>query len=99
MSLSTVDVVWSLMSDGELYSPRDLANSSGQSADSVTRVLEFLKRYGFAEQVTRRESIFRKVAHAPAPGDALRILQTLVNDNSVRETGRVVTRSDFNKRP
>ena len=77
MTFDVVDLIWSAMRDGEFYSPNDLANSLEQPVESVTRVLEFLRKYKFAEQVTRREMIFRKVGGTPSPGDALRVLQTV----------------------
>jgi hypothetical protein len=88
MGFDVVDMVWSKMKDDEFYSPNDLANSLEQPVESVTRVLEFLKKYKFAEQVTRREMIFRKVANNPSPSDALRVLQTLLGDVRVERTER-----------
>lgn len=79
-----VDLVWSSMRDGELYSPWDLANWSLQPTDAVTRVLEFLTRYGFAEQVVKRQPLFRKLEDAPDPCEALRILQRMMADESPR---------------
>jgi hypothetical protein len=88
MAFDMVDVIWSAMRDGEFYSPNDLANSLGQPVESVSRVLEFLKKYKFAEQVTRREMIFRKVANNPSPCDALRVLQSVLSDIRVERTER-----------
>jgi hypothetical protein len=88
MALDAVDLVWCAMRDGEFYSPNDLANSLEQPVESVTRVLEFLKKYNFAEQVTRRETIFRKTANNPSPGNALRVLQTVLSDVRVEQTER-----------
>jgi hypothetical protein len=88
MTFDVVDLVWSAMRDGEFYSPNDLANSLEQQVESVTRVLEFLKKYKFAEQVSRREMIFRKKANNPSPGDALRVLQTMLGDVRVERTER-----------
>jgi hypothetical protein len=88
MAFDLVDVVWSAMRDNEFYSPDDLANILGQPLESVARVLEFLKKYRFAEQVTRREMIFRKIANSPRPGDALRILQTVLSDVRVERAER-----------
>jgi len=86
MALDMVDLVWSSMRDDEFYSPNDLANSLKQPVQSVTRVLEFLKKYKFAEQISRREVIFRKVANNPNPGDALRVLQMMIGDVRVERT-------------
>ena len=80
MAFDVIDLIWSEMRDGEFYSPNDLANSLEQPVESVTRVLEFLKKYKFAEQVTRHEMIFRKTANSPSPGDAVRVLQTVLSD-------------------
>jgi hypothetical protein len=77
MTLDRIRLIWSLMRDGEFYTPSDLTNRSGQPIDSVAAVLDFLAKYGFVEQVTQGEPIFRKLADAPAPDDALRILQVL----------------------
>ena len=86
MALDVVDLVWSAMRDDEFYSPNDLANSLEQPVQSVTRVLEFLKKYKFAEQISRREMIFRKVANSLNPGDALRVLQMMIGDLRVERT-------------
>jgi len=83
MTLDVVDLVWSAMGYDDFYTPRDLANSSGQPIHAVARVLEFLTRYGFAELVVKREPIFRKVPATPAPGDVQRILQLLIKDGGV----------------
>ena len=88
MALDVVDLVWSAMRDDEFYSPNDLANSLKQPVQSVTRVLEFLNKYEFAEQISRREMIFRKVANSPSPGDALKVLQTVIGDVPVERTER-----------
>jgi len=99
MSLSSVDLVWSLMRNGEFYSPRDLANSSGQTMEAAGRVLEFLARYGFAERVTSREQIFRKIEGSPAPGDAFKILRMIVKDDGPFEAGRVLNTSGTRRYP
>jgi len=80
MSIETVDLVWSLMRDGELYSPADLANTLGQATDTIVRILEFLARYKFIERMTRRELIFRKTPTGPSPEEAVRILSMLRAD-------------------
>ena len=54
MSLDIIDLVWSLMRDGEFYSPADLANPHGQPTDTIVRILEFFARYKFAERMTKR---------------------------------------------
>jgi len=82
MSLDMIDLVWSLMRDGEHYSPEDLANTLGQPTDTFVRILEFLTRYKFAERMTKRELIFRKAENAPSPGDALRVLRVVLADAS-----------------
>jgi len=99
MVLDVVDTIWSAMQDNELYSPGDLANSLEQPIETVTRVLEFLKKYKFADQVTRREMLFRKTAAAVSPGDALRGLQTLLKDSSVSDAGQVASVSKINGHP
>ena len=99
MVLDVVDTIWSAMQDNELYSPSDLANSLEQPIETVTRVLEFLKKYKFAEQVTRREMLFRKVAGTPGPGCALRVLQTLLEEAHVRDAGQVASVSRINRHP
>ena len=88
MALDVVALVWSAMRDDEFYSPNDLANRLKQPVQSVTRVLEFLNKYKFAEQISRREMIFRKVANNPRPGDALKVLQMVIGDVRVDRTER-----------
>jgi hypothetical protein len=80
MSIEAVDLVWSLMQDGELYSPADLANALGEPTETIVRILEFLARYKFIERMTRRELIFRKTPTGPSPGEAVRILSMLRAD-------------------
>jgi len=77
MSLDMMDLVWSQMKTGELYSPDDIANILGQPNDLIVQVLDFLARYKFAEQMSKRELIFRKIPNGPSPGDALKILRML----------------------
>ena len=84
-----IDLVWSTMKNDELYSPKDLAESLDQPVDLIVRVLGFLVRYGFAEQVTKHGPIVRKLADAPDPAGTLRILQLLVEDASMREPKRI----------
>ena len=66
------------MDEGELYSPSDLANSLGQSLNGIVRILQFLTRYGFVEQVTEREMMFRRLVVSQHPGKAVRVLRMLV---------------------
>lgn len=89
MSSNLVDSVWSLMRDEELYSPEDLANWSLQPIDVVTRVLRFLERYGFAEQVVKREPLFRKLADAPDPSGSMTILQKMIVGGNLRDVETV----------
>lgn len=98
MAFDMIDMVWSAMENDELYSPNDLANNLGQPVETVTRVLEFLKKYKFAEQITRREMIFRKVASDPRPGDALRVLQTVLGKVRVDDAGRIASVSNTSRR-
>ena len=86
MALDVVNLVWSAMQNDEFYSPNDLANRLEQPVQSVTRVLEFLNKYKFAEQISRREMIFRKASNTPNPGDALRVLQMMIGDVRVERT-------------
>jgi len=98
MAFDMVDMVWSAMESDELYSPNDLANNLGRPVETVTRVLEFLKKYKFAEQITRREMIFRKVASDPRPGDALRVLQMVLGKVRVDDAGRMTNVSNTSRR-
>ena len=82
---SIVDLVWSAMRNGEVYSLADLVNSSGQGLDAVVRVLGFLTRYGFAEQMTRHEMLFRRRAQVLEPSAAMSILQTVIANACARE--------------
>ena len=90
MTLDLVDTVWSAMRESEFYTPNDLSNTLGEPTEAIVRILEFLARYGFAQKVTKRELIFRKVVNVPNPCDTLRILRTVVEDDHV-ETSRVAT--------
>ena len=87
MGLDVVGAVWSAMEDAEFYSPNDLANSLEQPVESVTRVLKFLEKYEFAEQVAKSEMIFRKVNSELNPAEVLGALQAVlgnpVPDNSL----------------
>lgn len=94
---SLVDSVWTAMRDDELYSPRDLADTLGLPEDATVRVLELLARYGFAERVTKRELIFRKLADAPDPGGTLRILEFLIADSDRREPKRLPSLQQLRK--
>jgi len=85
MNLDLVDTVWSAMMDGELYSLNDLTNTLERSSEGITRVLEFLIKYGFLERITTRELIFRKLPKDVSPGDALRVLQTIVQVADVKD--------------
>jgi len=98
MAFDMIDRVWSAMEDDELYSPSDLANNLEQPVEEVTRVLEFLKKYKFAEQVTKREMIFRKLTSGPSPVDALRVLQMLLGDIRVDHRGRIANVSNTSRR-
>ena len=89
MSLDMVDLVWSLMRDGEFYSPDDVANIVGEPIEAIVRVLEFLVRYKFAERMTRRELIFRKIPNGPSPGDAAKILRMLRANAALNDASRV----------
>jgi hypothetical protein len=89
MSLDIIDLVWSLMRDGEFYSPADLANTLGQPTDTIVRILEFLARYKFAERMTKRELIFRKIPTGPSPGEAVKILRTLRANTALNHARQV----------
>ncbi len=98
MSLDMIDLVWSLMRDGEFYSPADLANTLGQPTDTIVRILEFLIRYNFAERMTKRELIFRKIPIGPSPGEAAKILRMLGTNADFR-VAYSVDDSRSNRRP
>jgi hypothetical protein len=55
--------------------------------ESVTRILEFLTRYDLAEQITKKEMIFRKSASWPSPSELFWALAAVVGnpllDNSM----------------
>jgi hypothetical protein len=85
MNTNLIDLVWSSMKDGELYSPEDLANWSLQPTEVVARVLGFLTRYGFIEQLAKRQALFRKLADAPDPCSALKVLQRITAENDLRD--------------
>jgi len=98
MTFDMVDVVWSTMGNDEFYSPSDLSNSLGRPTHEVTRVLEFLTKYGFTERVTRREMIFRKIANPFGPCDALKVLQVLQGDSSIDHVRRVTNLTKASRR-
>jgi hypothetical protein len=76
VAVELLSFVWgALGGEGEYYSPSDLANGSCYSVEMVTRTLEFLRRYGFVEQLANRELIFKKVEGAPSPDLVARILE------------------------
>ncbi len=79
MERDLIDSVWSLMAYGEFYSPEDLANSSQQSTEVVTRVLEFLTHYGFTESSGKHNPLFRRTTHIPDPASSLAFLQAVVD--------------------
>ncbi len=83
MALELVDTVWSSMRAGGFYSPADLANTSGQPIDAVTRVLSFLANYGFVDQVTKHELFYRRREASPSPNDTVRVLQSLLAKTAV----------------
>jgi hypothetical protein len=98
MNLDMVDLVWSLMRDGEFYSPADLANALGQPTDTIVRILEFLARYKFAERVTKRELIFRKIPPGPSPGEAAKILRMLRANAALNHARQVANISKTSRR-
>jgi len=98
MSLDMVDLVWSQMKTGELYSPDDIANIFGQPTDLIVRVLDFLARYKFAEQMSKRELIFRKIPNGPSPAHALKILRMLRANVALNNARRVTNFSRVPRR-
>jgi len=98
MSLDIIDLVWSLMRDGEFYSPADLANTLGQPTDTIVRILEFLARYKFAERMTKRELIFRKIPNGPSPNEAAKILRMLSANTALNHARQVANISKTSRR-
>jgi hypothetical protein len=94
-----VDLVWSLMRDGEFYSPADLANTLGQPAETIVRILEFLAKYKFVEQMIKRELIFRKIPTGPRPGEAVKILRMLRASVAFNHARQVANISKTSRRP
>lgn len=88
-----VDLVWSLMRTGEFYTPDDVANIAGEPTEAIVRVLEFLARYNFAERMTKRELLFRKIPNGPSPSDAAKILRMLRANVALNDAGRVANMS------
>ena len=74
LTLDMIDAIWSVMKEEEFYSPSDLANILRQPPCVVVRVLDFLVKYGFAERLTKREQIFRRLENRLGPGNAMRVL-------------------------
>jgi len=98
MTFDLVDAVWSGMRDGEVYSLNDLTNTLELSTEEVARVLEFLAKYGFVERVTSREIIFRKLPNDVSPGDALKVLRTIVQVANVSDVEGIATPPNTSKR-
>jgi len=98
MSLETVDLVWSLMQDGEFYSPADLANTLEQPTCTIVRILKFLERYKFIERITKRESIFRKIPTGPSPAEAATILRMLRANAALNDASQVANVSERSRR-
>ena len=98
MTHDMIDTIWSAMQGNEFYSPTDLANISGQPSYAVVRVLDFLAKYGFAERLTQREPLFRRLENQVGPGDALRILQTLLGKAEADDVGRIANISKAPRR-
>lgn len=73
-----VDAVWLMMKNAELYSLADLRSVSRQTTDELVPVLEFLTRYGFAERVTRREWLLRRLNVPGAPRGTAAVLQAIL---------------------
>jgi len=96
LTLDMIDTIWSAMHENEFYSPSDLANVLGQPSYVVVRVLEFLVKYGFAERVTKRELIFRRLENRLAPGDALGALRMLLGEAD--NAGRIANISEAPRR-
>jgi hypothetical protein len=98
MTLDMIDTIWSAMHGNEFYSPADLANTLGQPSYIVVRVLDFLAKYGFAERVTKRDPIFRRLENQLGPGDALRVLRMLLVEAEADGVGRIANVSKAPKR-
>jgi hypothetical protein len=88
--LDMINMVWSAMHESEFYSANDLSNVLEQPTEAITRILDFLSKYGFAHRITRRESIYTKIMNSPSPGDALRILRTMTGSVQVDSTQRAL---------
>jgi hypothetical protein len=89
MSLETVDLVWSLMRDGEFYSPADLANTLQQPIYTIVQILKFLEKYRFIERITKRELIFRKIPTGPSPAEAVAILRTVRANAALNDANQI----------
>jgi len=98
MTHDLINDVWSAMRVGEYYGPTDLANRLGQPAEAVGRVLEFLAKYGFADRLTKHEIIVRKLPNGMRPGDALKVLQELMQGGQVNDIRSVADPARASKR-
>jgi hypothetical protein len=98
MTLDMIDTIWFAMQGNDFYSPSDLANILGQPSYVVMRVLEFLVKYGFAERLTKRERIFRRLENKLGPGDALKVLRMLLVEAEADDAGRIANVSQAPKR-
>jgi hypothetical protein len=98
MTFDVIDAIWSAMHGNEFYSPTDLANILGEPSYIVVRVLDFLAKYGFAERLTKREPIFRRLENQLGPGDALRVLRVLLGEAEADGVGRIANVSEAPER-
>ncbi len=77
--IALIDSVWARMACGEFYSVNDLAKSLDKPPETVGRVLAFLGSYGFIEQLTRHELVFRKLSEYQSPKFAIELLRLVVS--------------------
>ncbi len=77
--IALIDSIWARMACGEFYSVNDLARSLAEPPEAVSRVLGFLSSYGFLEQFTRDELVFRKLSEYQSPKFAIELLRLVVS--------------------
>lgn len=80
-----IDSVWAAMTDNELYSAEDLANASQQPTGVVSRVLEFLTKYGFTEKLVKHQPLYRKLVDSRDPAESLTYLQRIVSNRDLQD--------------
>jgi len=79
-----VEDVWAALTEEKWQSFRALRNISGLDEDSLTRVVNFLVRWNFAESCRLRELHIRRKPGTISPPEIVALLHTLTQDRRVK---------------